>query len=63
MSRILTDNVILGGAAVNSANENLDEDVCVKGSGGVAADSCCGESPLWELFSSGSQTCVAGVLV
>jgi len=62
MSRMLTDNLILGGAAVNAANENLDEDVCVKGSGGVAADSCCGESPLWELFSSGSQSCVAGVL-
>ena len=67
MSKILTDNIIAGFSpnGVNPANENLDEDLCVKktGASGVAADSCCGESPLWQLYSSGTQSCVNGILM
>ena len=63
MSKILTDNVILGNEAVPSVNEFLGEDACVRGNTGTAADGCCGESPTWELFNTASQTCNNGVLV
>ena len=62
IAEITAANIAAGTDAVDLSNQDVEEDMCVKGLPGSFSDACCGDSPGWQLFNTQEQSCVAGQL-